>query len=425
MKQDSPSAWSQRTSLPANSQTIASLRAMEVVVELVSPMPFAAHPNSGPWQFDRMLGAGVRSACVGYEREDIAALQAWLSSAGDLVLGWFNYDVKNLLENLDSNASPAVSFPLFYFFIPEWVAVLRHNAWTLHASTLPPFVESIKPIVSHVGPILSLHSKENYMIIVEQILHHIQLGDIYEANFCANHFSADARIDPVLVFEKMVDDGQAPFSCRVAYEGKHLLCASPERFMTKTGNRVISQPIKGTNRKQSENAAAMHALMHDHKERSENIMITDLVRNDLSKHAKQGTVHVDELCAVYPFAHVNQMISTVSCLLAEQSHPLDMLLGAFPMGSMTGAPKVRAMQLMDAFEGFGRGLFAGSVGYFTPEMDFDFNVVIRSILYDEELHVLNFPTGGAITINSKPEQEYEECLLKAESMRNILTAYAG
>jgi len=425
MTDRSRSAWSERIVSPITHQAVASLRALDVVVELVSPMEFAAHPNSGPMQFERMLGAGVRSACVGHGRGDLDKLRAWLSNADDLVLGWFNYDLKNLLEDVDTNSDAAVDFPLFYFFIPEWVAILQHDAWTLHASSLPPSAENENPIVPHVGQIQSLHTKENYVQIVAQILNHIQLGDIYEANFCTDHFAADAVIDPAFVFEKMVTDGQAPFSCRVAYHGKHLLCASPERFMAKTGTKVISQPIKGTNRRQKDNSTAIHALMNDPKERSENIMITDLVRNDLSKHAKKGTVNVEELCAVYPFAHVNQMISTVACELAEGSHPLDMLLGAFPMGSMTGAPKVRAMQLMDAYEGFGRGLFSGSVGYFTPNLDFDFNVVIRSILYDEEKKALSFPTGGAITINSDPAQEYDECMLKAESMRSILAEYAG
>jgi para-aminobenzoate synthetase component 1 len=194
--------------------------------------------------------------------------------------------------------------------------------------------------------------------------------------------------------------------------------------MMKKGKRLISQPMKGTNRRMIDNDAQMHRLRNDAKEVSENVMITDLVRNDLSRSAQKGSVKVDELCGVYPFAHVNAMISTVSAELRDEIHPLDAILNAFPMGSMTGAPKVRAMELMDGFEDFERGLFSGAVGYFTPELDFDFNVVIRSILYNADQKIAAFPTGSAITINSDPEKEWEECMLKAEAMRNVLKNHA-
>ena len=154
------------------------------------------------------------------------------------------------------------------------------------------------------------------------------------------------------------------------------------------------------------------------------MMITDLVRNDISRSAKKGSVKVDELCGVYEFEHVNQMISTVSAELREDVHPLNALLNAFPMGSMTGAPKIRAMELIDQFEDFSRGLYSGSAGYFTPDLDFDFNVIIRSILYNEEKQVVTFPTCSAITIQSDPGKEYEECMLKAEAMRNVLINHA-
>jgi para-aminobenzoate synthetase component 1 len=178
--------------------------------------------------------------------------------------------------------------------------------------------------------------------------------------------------------------------------------------------------MKGTNRKTVDNETQKASLRNDSKEVAENVMITDLVRNDLSRSAKKGSVKVDELCGVYEFEHVNQMISTVSAELRDDVHPLDAILNAFPMGSMTGAPKIRAMELIDEYEDFSRGLYSGAVGYFTPDLDFDFNVIIRSILYNEEKKVVTFPTGSAITINSNPEKEYDECMLKAEAMRKVL-----
>ncbi|MDP6909224.1 MAG: anthranilate synthase component I family protein, partial [Flavobacteriales bacterium] len=272
----------------------------------------------------------------------------------------------------------------------------------------------------NVSNVRSQIDRSEYISTVKKLKNHIQLGDIYEVNYCVEHAIEDVAISPFRLFEEMQQISPAPFSCFVADNGRFLLSSSPERFMKKEGVRLISQPMKGTNRRLSDNESQIKALQNDSKEVSENVMITDLVRNDLSKSAVRGTVKVDELCRVYEFKHVNQMISTVSAELREDVHPLDAILNAFPMGSMTGAPKIRAMELIDQYEDFSRGLYSGAVGYFTPELDFDFNVVIRSILYNKEKKIATFPTGGAITINSDPEKEYEECMLKAEAMRKVL-----
>jgi para-aminobenzoate synthetase component 1 len=399
---------------------LQSLRLANVSIELVSPPNYRNHLSQGPWQFERLLGSGVHHELIGYTSADLVKLKDWLTTTTDLVLGWFSYELKDQLESLSSQNTERISFPIFYFFIPQHVAILRNERWKLHS--YEQNIEKAYSLKSDVflGNVYSSLSKEEYISKINLILEHIQLGDIYEANFCMEHFAENTQINPLRIFDEMVDGGKAPFSCRVSYYNRHLLCGSPERFMCKTNNRVISQPIKGTNRKLPNNDEALRDLEQNKKERSENIMITDLVRNDLSKHARKGSVRVDELCEVYPFAHVNQMISTVSCELSETSHPLDILLDSFPMGSMTGAPKIRAMRIIDELEGFGRGLFSGSVGYFTPDLDFDLNVVIRSILYDDATKILSFPSGGAITINSKPEEEYEECMLKAEAMHALI-----
>jgi para-aminobenzoate synthetase component 1 len=201
--------------------------------------------------------------------------------------------------------------------------------------------------------------------------------------------------------------------------------ASPERFLKKTGTFIIGQPMKGTNRRDKDmeiDRMLRRQLMEDPKERAENIMIVDLMRNDLSKTALKGTVKVVELCGVYPFTHWHQMISTVSSRVPDLCNPLDILLSAFPMGSMTGAPKVRALQLIEEYEMTKRGLFSGALGYFSPEGDFDFSVVIRSILYNSLNKYLSFQTGGAITALSVPGKEYQECLLKARGIMSVLHA---
>ena len=161
-------------------------------------------------------------------------------------------------------------------------------------------------------------------------------------------------------------------------------------------------------------------LATDIKERSENVMIVDLVRNDLAKTAIKGSVEVEELCKVYTFDQVHQMISTVISQVSDQVHPVDILKTTFPMGSMTGAPKISAMKIIETLEETKRGLYSGAVGYFTPEGDFDFNVVIRSILYNSSKKYVSYSVGGAITAKSDPLSEYEECLVKAKAMRQVL-----
>jgi para-aminobenzoate synthetase component 1 len=204
---------------------------------------------------------------------------------------------------------------------------------------------------------------------------------------------------------------------------KYLVCSSPERFVQKKGPLVISQPIKGTIKREEDHAAdilSRQALQQNSKERAENVMVVDLVRNDLSHTATAGSVKVTELFGIYSFAHVHHMISTVTAI-PEPNLPFTAIIRqAFPMGSMTGAPKLRVLQLIEQYEQSRRGLFSGALGYITPEGDFDFNVVIRSILYNEETGYLSFPTGSAITSYADPEKEWEECLLKAASMKKVL-----
>jgi para-aminobenzoate synthetase component 1 len=202
-----------------------------------------------------------------------------------------------------------------------------------------------------------------------------------------------------------------------------LLCASPERFIHRSGSKLISQPIKGTAKRgsteQSDELSKNH-LATSEKEKAENVMIVDLVRNDLSKFAVKGTVLVDELFGVYTFPRVHQMISTVSCEIKKAVTFTQILRSAFPMGSMTGAPKVSAMNIIEEFENFKRGLFSGTVGYIQPDGDFDFNVVIRSILYDSESRTIAIPAGGAITNKSIPEEEFDEMVLKLRPQLKVL-----
>lgn len=255
------------------------------------------------------------------------------------------------------------------------------------------------------------------------MLAHIHRGDIYEANFCQEFYAEDLQINPVQTFLKLNSISRPPFSTYLRLKDKYLLSASPERFLRKDGQRLISQPIKGTARRShdpEQDRKLKRELQQNEKERSENIMIVDLVRNDLSHTAKPGSVQVTELCQVYSFMQVHQMISTVEAEIREGTSFAQVIKHAFPMGSMTGAPKISAMKIIEELEETKRGLYSGSVGYVTPDRDFDFNVVIRSILYNATKKYASYSVGSAITAKSIPHNEYEECLLKAKAMKEVL-----
>jgi len=377
--------------------------------------------SSEKFKFSELMGIGIHRSIKGESIDDIPKLRDWLSGSHDFVLGYLSYDAKNSLENLISRNEDSIGFPQFYFVVPEILAFV--NGDIVECFSHSPLPTNGKQnefgCDKHDSSTKSI-SKTNYLGTVEKLQNHIQQGDIYEVNYCVEHKIENITVNPPQLYKELQEVSPAPFSCYVADNGKYLMSSTPERFMMKRGNRIVSQPMKGTNRRTSDNDLQKIVLKNDAKEVAENVMITDLVRNDLSRSAKKGSVKVDELCGVYEFEHVNQMISTVSAELREDVHPLDAILNAFPMGSMTGAPKIRAMELIDEYEDFSRGLYSGTVGYFTPDLDFDFNVIIRSILYNEEKKVVTFPTGSAITINSNPEKEYEECMLKAEAMRKVL-----
>jgi para-aminobenzoate synthetase component 1 len=353
----------------------------------------------------------------------------------DWKFGFMSYDLKNEIEDLRSENSDNIFMPNMVFVVPELVLEIKNNNLIIHYHKSSYSSEDINKLFDDINnqhieyksyatpDIESKITKEQYIDTVNRLINHIQLGDIYEVNFCQEFFADSAAIDVANTYTMLQKVTPTPFACYVKYNNKHLLCASPERFIKKEGNKVISQPIKGTKKRGSteeDDKRLISELRDDPKERAENIMITDLVRNDLSHFAKKGSVKVDELCGIYTFPKVHQMISTISAELKSEDLFIDALKKLFPMGSMTGAPKIRSMQLIEKYEKSKRGLYSGSVGYIEPNGDADFNVVIRSILYNSDNKYLSFQVGGAITINSVPENEYDECLLKASAIMQIL-----
>lgn len=367
------------------------------------------------------------------EGDDIVALDKFVSkNKGDYIFGFMSYDLKNQIENLTSNNPDRIGFPCFYFFVPDILLkindlnnfeYLKGKKSKSNDKVILDFLnEENNPPLNKVQLEESL-DKSEYINKIQLLQEHIQKGDIYEVTYCQELFSQNARINPIATYFKLNSKTNAPFSSYVQYGEKHLISGSPERFIKKTGDKIISQPIKGTARRSSnveEDNQIKKELLESPKERSENVMIVDLVRNDLSRIASKNSVTVEELFGVYTFNTVHQLISTISANIKKEISFGDIIKALFPMGSMTGAPKIRAMELIEKYETFQRGLFSGTVGYIKPNGDFDFNVIIRSILYNDKTNELSCPVGGAITIQSDPEKEYEECLLKVDALKSVL-----
>ncbi|MGN7810999.1 anthranilate synthase component I family protein [Flavobacterium sp. 22076] len=361
-------------------------------------------------------------------------LKQYQQTTKDWLFGYLSYDLKNDIEDLKSNNFDGLEFPDLFFFQPKKVFLLKGNELEIQYLLFcddeleDDFNEIVGSQKSKAESSASLKiqqriSKDLYVEKVNQMLHHIHIGDMYEANFCMEFYAENVVIDPQEKFRKLNEISQAPFSVFFKNHKHFLLSASPERYLKKVGETIISQPIKGTSKRAAdpvEDKKSKAMLASDEKERAENIMITDLVRNDLSHTAQKGSVEVKELCGIYSFLQVHQMISTVVSKLDKQYSAVDVLKSTFPMGSMTGAPKISVMKIIENLEETKRGLYSGAVGYFTPEGDFDFNVVIRSILYNQEKQYVSFSVGSAITSKSIPEKEYEECLLKARAMHEVL-----
>lgn len=384
-----------------------------------------AYLNSNDGSSILALGEKDRIRISG--KDSLEGLEAFLSrNQGSYRFGLLSYDLKEALHGLNSNNPDLIHAPHATFWVPECVVRMDHeNFEFLYGEKDETTLELISEILEeetntnyhqHLFRFEPSVKKEDYLKTVLQLKAHIQRGDIYEINYCQEFVAKDVELTNVWdTYFKLNHLTKAPHSAFVQVDEFALFCGSPERFLRKKGTRLISEPIKGTARRSEnseEDLKLKEKLRNDPKERSENIMIVDLVRNDLSRVAQKGSVEVEELCGIYTFETVHQMISTIACELRPELPLSEILAATFPMGSMTGAPKRRAMELIEEYENFQRGLYSGSVGYIDPAGDFDFNVVIRSLLYNSEQKVLSCAVGSAITIQSEPEREYDECMVK-------------
>jgi Anthranilate/para-aminobenzoate synthases component I len=381
-----------------------------------------------PHQYECLLAIGGPIQLSGNNPEII---DQYLSIHKTWLFGHLAYDLKNYLHKFASKSVNKINFPDWFFFKPVISLLIKDDKLFIHADdpeTIFKEIQSfeIKRIRTDNIRLSQRYTKEEYISKIIKLKEHIKRGDCYEINFCQEFYCDDAEIDPILVYSRLMEVSPNPFSALYKLNDKYLICASPERFLTKVSDKLISQPMKGTIRRgetTSEDDLQRNELLNSKKDQAENIMVVDLVRNDLSKTCT--SVKVEELNEVYSFPKVHQMISTVTGIVQKGTSFSEILHASFPMGSMTGAPKYRVMELIDQYEFGNRGLFSGSVGYIDEEGNFDFNVVIRSILYNQTNKYLSYFVGSGITFNSDPESEWEECLLKGEAIRNVLTSLSA
>jgi para-aminobenzoate synthetase component 1 len=392
---------------------------------------FDSNNFSDPYSaFGVYIGAGKVAELTDSDKSSFVAVEQFLNSNKGYIPGYFSYDLKNEIENLNSENPDNLEFAKIYFFLPKHSILIRNNEISIFSDDADEVWCSINQTILNqskeqvsVPKIRGRFNRNEYIQTVREIQKHIQRGDIYEMNFCQEFYSEDVEINPLELFTELNNLSPTPFANYFKIDNQYIISATPERFLSRRGNKLISQPIKGTSSRNSDSTKdrlQKEELLLNEKERAENVMIVDLVRNDLTKSAKPGTVRVEELFGIYSFKQVHQMISTVVCELQENLSNPKIIANTFPMGSMTGAPKIKAMQLADKYERSQRGVYSGAIGYFAPDGDFDFNVVIRTILYNRKQKYLSFHVGSAITLDSDPEKEYEECLLKGKAIRAVL-----
>jgi para-aminobenzoate synthetase component I len=384
--------------------------------------------------FEYKLAAGCEQSISLDGNESLKKLQDFYRSQGADLFGHFGYGLKQETLGIRNEQEATIDFGLGFFFRPSVIITSRDGVIEIESTHKDPadifaeiFIESsyiFQEIPTRIDDIRPGLNRNQYVEVIAALKDHIHRGDCYEINFCQEFAATNAQADPFFIYKKLTEASPNPFSALYRINSRYCICASPERYLKKSGSEVISQPIKGTSKRflsdPLADKASRHYLETSPKERAENVMIVDLVRNDLSRVCEEGSVEVKELYGIYSFPQVYQMISTIRGVLPTGLPWTEIIKASFPMGSMTGAPKNKVVELIDRYEVQGRGLFSGAIGYIKADGDFDFNVVIRSIFYDQQDSRLSFLAGSGITYSSNAEDEYEECLLKAAAINKVL-----
>ncbi len=337
----------------------------------------------------------------------------------DWLFGYLSYDLKNHIEALTSENSSLSSTPDMFFMVPGVILEISSEGnIEVIKGDLPESIEMNETGTNVSVVLVNQIQKSEYLRKIKEAQKYIEEGDFYEINL-SHALEFNFKGNEFELYKMMRELGPVPFASFIQFDEITICCASPERFLSRNNNRVWSQPIKGTlSRNGLNDEEHRNQLYTSEKNRAENLMIVDLVRNDLSRIAKKGTVKVKDLFEVQSFETVHQMVSTVECEVETNQNSIEIIKACFPMGSMTGAPKISAMKAIEELEEYKRGIYSGAIGYIKPTQDFDFNVVIRTAII--EGNKLVYPVGGAITSDSIPEEEWEETLVKARALTNTL-----
>lgn len=388
----------------------------------------------GPNQFDQLLACSAVAVLPGGgSGSGDADWKTSVNEHADWIFGYLGYECNAGNEPVFPSPNRLFDTPPYRFFVPGIVIMVKQNTVTIsvHASVCDSPERIFHDITeTPIYPQIIAHTRleplvtaSEYINAVKKIQQHIIDGDIYELNFCQPFAARDVDIDPISIFNRLCEIAKAPFSVLYRFNDQYLICASPERFFSFDGKVMKSMPIKGTAKRGGDSETDKRLkdeLANSEKDRAEHVMIVDLVRNDLTPYAIPGSIQVDDLFGIYGFEQVWQMVSTIVATKHPDASLADALIHAFPMGSMTGAPKIRAMQLAAAYEPWQRGMYSGAFGYITPEGHCDFNVIIRSLLYNNANRLLAAYAGGAIVFDSEPQHELEECYLKLSAIQRVL-----
>lgn len=410
------------------SNLITNLRKLSTVVLLESQMPghpastksyLAANPRAWikSWGNEiEIMEAGKRRK---FQKNPWEALTEFKNKQSDWLFGYLGYELKDHIELLESGNTECLHAPDLFFMIPDFLIEVdaRHNL-TFLKGKLPEKTIQPKNKSKVEIQLKNQISESNYVKLLEQAKRDIYEGEYYEINL-SHPLEFELKGDSWNLYKLMKSAGPVPFGGYLEFDNLAICSSSPERFLAREGSKVWSQPIKGTASRTGEinELEAIEKLKHSEKERAENLMIVDLVRNDLGRVAVKNSVKVSSLFEVQSFETVHQMVSTVECEVEEKAESIDVIKACFPMGSMTGAPKIAAMMAIEQYENYKRGIYSGAMGYIKPNGDFDFNVVIRTAIIEGKK--LIYPVGGAITSDSDPVEEWNETLLKARAITNI------
>ena len=354
-------------------------------------------------------------------------------------IGYFGYDLARRLEKLPDSSRDEEAIPEMVVGIYDWAVVVDHLArrsWLVGlgrdectSARWPHLMKSFSQIQTlgwqrsdfHLhSEVASNMSRSRYAKAFERIQHYIREGDCYQVNL-AQRFSAYCQGHPWSAYQTLRQINPAPFSAYLNLPQVQVLSSSPERFLKVTEGQVETKPIKGTRpraRDAFEDMANIEELRNSTKDRAENLMIVDLLRNDIGKCCAPGSVHVPELFAVESYATVHHLVSTIRGRLAQDRHALDLLRACFPGGSITGAPKIRAMEIIEELEPNRRGVYCGAIGYIGYDGNMDSNIAIRTLVHSDNR--IRFWAGGGIVADSVMEQEYQECYHKATALLHLL-----